>query len=194
MPQVVAEAYVPVPPEVAYAVSQTTGDVRLRWDGFIRRQHFLDGATAPAVGVRTKTHARLGPSMITRCVAWRPPTSVGMTMEGGPWFFASFGGGWRFTPDGDGTRAVWKYTYTIRPAWLRPVAEPIGQWLLGREIRARLAGFVQGCARPGGAGGRDAAGHDRPDLGRSGVSTASPSPAQAAAATPFEGVAPPPSR
>lgn len=37
-----------------------------------------------------------------------------------------FGGGWRFKADGDGTLATWKYTYVIKPAVLRPVAEPIG--------------------------------------------------------------------
>ena len=73
-------------------------------------------------------------------------------MERGPWFFASFGGGWRFTDetrDGTpGTLATWKYTYTIRPAWLRSVAEPIGQRLLGREIRARIAAFGRACTDP----------------------------------------------
>lgn len=151
MPQVVAEGWVPVVPEVAFAVSQTTGELRLRWDPFIRHQHLVD-ADRPAVGVQTVTKARVGPTMISRYVSYRPPTSVGMTMVRGPWFFASFGGGWRFVPetrDGvDGTRAVWKYTYSVRPAWLRPVAEPIGQWLLGREIRARIAAFGRACVDP----------------------------------------------
>jgi hypothetical protein len=75
-----------------------------------------------------------------------------MTMVKGPWFFDSFGGGWRFVPeerDGvAGTKAVWKYTYAVRPAWLRPVAEPIGQWLLGREIEARIAAFAKACRDP----------------------------------------------
>jgi hypothetical protein len=87
--------------------------------------------------------------MLSEYVSYRPPTSVGMTMVEGPWFFRSFGGGWRFTPeerDGvAGTRAVWKYTYAVRPAWLRFVAEPVGQWLLGREIRARIAAFARAC-------------------------------------------------
>jgi hypothetical protein len=48
----------------------------------------------------------------------------------------------------DGTAAVWKYTYAVRPAWLRRVAEPIGQWLLGREIRARIAAFARACVDP----------------------------------------------
>lgn len=151
MPQVTAEAWVPVDPETAFAVSQTTGELRLRWDPFIRRQHLIN-AGEPGKGVRTYTRARVGPRMISEYVSYRPPTSVGMTMVEGPWFFDSFGGGWRFTADqhGDvaGTRAVWKYTYAVRPAWLRPVAEPVGQWLLGREIRARIAAFARACADP----------------------------------------------
>ncbi len=136
-----------MPPDLAFAVSQTTGELRLRWDPFIRHQHLIE-ASAPAKGVRTMTRARVGPTMISEYVSYRPPTSVGMTMVKGPWFFASFGGGWRFTPDGQGTLAVWKYTYSIRPSWLRFVAEPIGQWLLGREIRARIAAFARACEDP----------------------------------------------
>ena len=151
MPQVTAEHWVPVTPEVAFAVSQTTGEVRLRWDPFIRHQHLV-GADRPAKGVETVTRARVGPRMVSRYVSYRPPTSVGMTMVRGPWFFGSFGGGWRFVPETRhgvaGTRAVWKYTYSVRPAVLRPVAEPIGQWLLGREIRARIAAFARACEDP----------------------------------------------
>ncbi|HTW17634.1 MAG TPA: SRPBCC family protein [Nocardioides sp.] len=149
MPQVSAETWVPVPPEIAFAVSQTTGEVRLSWDPFIRHQRLLD-AERPGAGVRTFTRARVGPSMISRYVSYRPPTSVGMTMEKGPWFFASFGGGWRFTSEERGgvagTRAVWKYTWSGRPAWLSPVADRMGRRLLGREIRARIAAFARACA------------------------------------------------
>lgn len=151
MPQVTAETWVAVRPDVAFAVSQTTGEVRLRWDPFIRHQHLVD-AEVPAVGVRTVTRARVGPRMVSEYVSYRPPTSVGMTMVTGPWFFATFGGGWRFTDaerDGvAGTRAVWKYTYAVRPTWLRPVAEPVGQWLLGREIRTRIEAFARACTDP----------------------------------------------
>lgn len=151
MPQVTAEAWVPVLPETAFAVSQTTGEVRLSWDPFIRHQHLIE-ADRPAKGVRTLTKARVGPTMISQYVSYRPPTSVGMTMVSGPWFFDSFGGGWRFVPEERGgvagTKAVWKYTYAVKPAFLRPVAEPIGQWLLGREIRARIAAFARACENP----------------------------------------------
>jgi hypothetical protein len=151
MPQVTAETWVAVSPATAFAVSQTTGETRLRWDPFIRSQRLLD-ADRPAVGVHTHTRARVGPAMVSRYVSYRPPTSVGMTMESGPWFFDRFGGGWRFTPeerDGvAGTRAVWKYTWSTRPAWLSPVADRIGHWLLGREIRARIAAWAEACTDP----------------------------------------------
>ena len=148
MPQVVAEVTVPVEPSVAFAVSQTTGAVRLRWDPFIREQHLMDGATTPAKGVRTKTRSRHGFAMVSEYVSYQPPLSVGMTMRSGPWFFATFGGGWRFTgtPDG-GTRAVWKYTFTCRPGWLRRCAEPLGKRLLGRDIDRRIAAFARACER-----------------------------------------------
>lgn len=148
VPQVSAEVWVPLTVEKAFPVSQTTGPVRLRWDPFIRSQHLMDGATAPGKGVRTLTRSRLGPRMVSEYASYRPPTSVGMTMVSGPWFFQTFGGGWRFTPEGSGCRAVWKYTYTVRPTWLRPIAEPIGQWLLGREIRRRIRGFAAACVDP----------------------------------------------
>lgn len=144
-----ARVVVPVDPRTAFAVSQTTGELRLRWDPFIRRQHFLDGATAPGKDVRTFTRARLGPKMVSSYASYRPPTSVGMTMVEGPWFFASFGGGWRFSAhEGGGTEAVWKYTFSTRPRWLRFVAEPVGTWLLGREIRRRIDAFARACADP----------------------------------------------
>ncbi|MGN7859750.1 SRPBCC family protein [Microbacterium sp. 22303] len=148
MPVVQAAVVVPIPPVLAYAVSQTTGEVRRRWDGFIRAQHFLDGATTPAKGVRTFTRQRFGLSMITHYVSYAPPTNVGMVMEKGPWFFRTLGAGWRFEPVDGGTRAVWKYNFTCRPTWLAPVAERIGTVVLGYEVRRRIAGFARGCADP----------------------------------------------
>lgn len=68
MPQVVADVFVPIPPDLAFAVSRTTGTVLLRWDPFIRRQYFLGGATSPAKGVLTQTFSRLGRR-------WSPDTS-----------------------------------------------------------------------------------------------------------------------
>lgn len=69
-------------------------------------------------------------------------------MVAGPWFFGTFGGGWRFTPEPGGTRAVWKYTFSCRPGWLAPIAEKIGTWVLGREIERRIEAFARACEDP----------------------------------------------
>lgn len=137
---------VAVSPAIAFAISQTTGELRLRWDPFIRRQFLMDGATAPGKGVRTSTRSRHGLHMISEYVSYAPPRNVGMTMRKGPWFFATFGGGWRFEQVNGGTRAVWKYSFTCRPRVLRPVAERVGRWVLGRDIQRRIEAFATACA------------------------------------------------
>lgn len=149
MPVVESTVTVPVDPATAFAVSQTTGPTRLRWDPFIRRQHFLDGATAPGKGVRTFTKHTSGMTMVSEYVSYAPPSNVGMKMVTGPWFFNSMAGGWRFKPtDGGVTLATWKYNFSCRPAWLAPIAERIGSWVLKRDIDRRIAGFAKGCADP----------------------------------------------
>ncbi len=55
VPTVEAEVTVPVRAAVAFAVSQTHGEVRYRWDPFVREQHFLGGAAEPGKGVQTFT-------------------------------------------------------------------------------------------------------------------------------------------
>lgn len=156
MPVVESSTTVPVSVEVAFAVAQTTGETRLRWDPFIRHQQFLDGATGPAKGVRTRTRHWSGLGMVSEYVSHRPPTTTGMAMVSGPWFFSRLAAGWRFSPvedqESDGgeavTRATWRYSFACRPTWLAPVAERLGSLLLARDIERRIAGFARGCADP----------------------------------------------
>lgn len=150
MPVVEATVTVPVPPDLAFAVSQTTAPVRYRWDPFVREQHLMGGAVRPGKGVRTFTRSRHGLAMVSEYVSYAPPTNVGMKMVRGPWFFERFGGGWRFAPAAEPghTAATWRYNFRCRPAPLRPVAERIGRWYLGRDIRRRIAGYAAGCADP----------------------------------------------
>ena len=42
MPRIEADQIIDLDPWTAFAVSQTTGDTRLRWDPFIKRQRHLD--------------------------------------------------------------------------------------------------------------------------------------------------------
>ena len=151
MPVVESRLIVPVSPEVAFAVSQTQGAARKRWDPFIRRQRLLGGATGPAKGVRTLTVQRFGFRMVSEYVSYAPPTNVGMKMTRGSWFFERMGGGWRFSAvEGDpgSTLAIWRYNFTCRPRWLAPLAERIGAVVLQRDIDRRIQGFARGCEDP----------------------------------------------
>jgi hypothetical protein len=151
MPVVESRCTVPVTPDVAFAISQTTGAIRMRWDPFIRRQHFLDGATAAAKGVRTFTVQRFGFRMVSEYVSYHPPTNVGMKMTKGSWFFERLAGGWRFSAvegDDGSTLAVWRYNFTCQPRWLAPIAERIGAFVLQRDIDRRIRGFARGCEDP----------------------------------------------
>lgn len=147
MPRIEATRVVPLAPDLAFAVSQTHGDVRLLWDPFIKSQRLVD-ADEPARGVRTETRSRHRLRMVSEYVSFKPPTQVGMRMVEGPWFFASFGGGWSFRPAEGGTEATWRYTFTVKPAWLAPIADRIGVWLLRRDIEARLAAYADACVNP----------------------------------------------
>jgi hypothetical protein len=151
MPVVESSVIVPVDIATAFAVSQTTGAVRRKWDPFIRSQRFLDGAPLPAKGVRTLTVHRLGFRMVSEYVSYNPPTNVGMKMTKGSWFFERLGGGWRFIvdeADPGRTKAVWRYNFVCKPPWLAPLAERIGRIVLQRDIDRRIAGFARGCSDP----------------------------------------------
>ncbi len=147
MPVVESRVVVPVDAETAFWVSQTTAPVRYRWDPFVHDQQLMDGASVPDRGVHTRTVSRHRLTMISEYVSFQPPTNVGMRMVHGPWFFARFGGGWQFRPGPrpGSTEAVWRYNFQVRPAWLAPVADRIGRWLLGRDIERRIAGYARGC-------------------------------------------------
>lgn len=145
MPRVESFVVVPVSIDLAFAVSQTTGDVRYRWDPFVAEQKLMDGAERPAKGVRTETKSKHRLTMISQYTSYRPPTQVGMKMTEGPWFFSNFAGGWSFREVDGGTEATWRYTFTVRPKLLAPIADRIGVWLLGKDIDRRIAGYAKGC-------------------------------------------------
>jgi len=147
MPRIEAKHVVPVDIDTAFAVSQTHGDIRLEWDPFIASQHLVD-ADHPAKGVRTATVSRHRLKMVSEYVSFKAPTQVGMKMVEGPWFFASFGGGWTFREVDGGTEATWRYTFSVKPSWLSPVADPIGRWLLGKDITARIGAYAKACQNP----------------------------------------------
>lgn len=143
MPRVESTVTIDAPIDQVFALSQSQGELRYRWDPFVRSQELLDGAEVPAKGVRTLTRSRHGLRMVSEYQSFRPPSQVGMKMVEGPWFFDNFAGGWSFKADGDErTTATWRYVFSCRPSWLQPIAHRIGTWYLGRDIDRRLASFA----------------------------------------------------
>ena len=162
MPRIEATTRVPIGIDEAFAVSQSQLDVRYAWDPFVREQRLLDGAVRPGKGVRTATTSRHRLRMVSEYTSFRAPTHVGMKMVEGPWFLATFGGGWSFreldrseheasdtgSTESRVTAAVWRYTFTIRPRWLAPIADRIGRRILQRDIERRIGHFAAACADP----------------------------------------------
>lgn len=149
MPRIEATTEIAVPIEDAFALSQSQGEVRFAWDPFVKDQHLLHGATRPDKGVQTFTKSKHGLKMVTEYTSFNPPKQVGMKLVKGPPFFVSFGGGWSFVSvDDNNTRATWRYTFKVKPAVLAPIADRIGEVLLGRDIEARLKRFAEGCLDP----------------------------------------------
>lgn len=148
MPRVESSVIVPVTSEVAFAISQFQGESRFRWDSFLKRQTLI-GAPKPARGVRALTVSHHGLKMVSEYTAFNPPKQVGMKMVKGPWFFKQFAGGWTFSdlPEGS-SKATWRYTFSVRPAFLRPIADRVGVAVLQRDVDKRLAGFQKGCQDP----------------------------------------------
>ncbi len=149
MPRVESTVTIDAPIEQVFALSQSQGELRYRWDPFVKSQQLLDGADVPAKGVRTLTRSRHGLRMVSEYQSFRPPSQVGMKMVEGPWFFENFAGGWSFKSvdpaqgaGDDQTMATWRYVFSCRPSWLQPIAHRIGTWYLGRDIDRRLASFA----------------------------------------------------
>lgn len=113
--------------------------VRLEWDPFLSELRFLDGATAPAPGVRVWVRARNGLSMTVEYVTVNSPERVAINLVRGPVFFESFAGTWIFQPAGEGrTRVVFRYGFRTRWRWLRPVLDRAVSAVFRRDIAARV--------------------------------------------------------
>lgn len=122
------------PPDEVFALMQDYGR-RLDWDPFLRSAVLLDGASCPAVGVRSRCVTWWGMRMDTEYVVWSPPVVAAVTMTRGPWLLRSFAGSWRFAAISDGsTKVTFQYNLTTRPKTL----EPFVVWLFRREMNKRL--------------------------------------------------------
>lgn len=83
--------------------------------------------------VSADTHVPLPPdaaAVLSRAVSPRPARRP-------PWVHPN-DIGWRFRPEGQGTRVVLWATYAVRPAWVRHLVHEVTQWYLARQLRGRV--------------------------------------------------------
>jgi len=112
---------------------------RLTWDPFLREAVLLQGASAPAVGVRAWCVARFGIGMETEYVSFNPPRVVAVKMTRGPRLLESFAGTWEFDPMGEGkTKVTFRYHLRARPRFLAWLLEPLARFWFARETRLRV--------------------------------------------------------
>ncbi|MBP6824005.1 MAG: SRPBCC family protein [Acidobacteria bacterium] len=112
---------------------------RLDWDPFLREARLVGGADKPGVGVRAWCVATTGMGMETEYVTFNPPERTAVKMTRGPSILKSFAGSWVFEVINEGkTRVVFRYHLSASPSWLKPILEPILQFVFSRDMQKRL--------------------------------------------------------
>ncbi len=126
---------------------------RLDWDPFLREAVVLDGDGVAGLGVTTRCTARRwlgGLAMVTRYVSWTPGTVAAVKMTQPTPLFDRFAASIRHRSTGDGRSEVrYVYNFRARPRGLRWLLEPLMNWVMRRETRARLVALAAALETPG---------------------------------------------
>ena len=130
------------PPEVVFDLIHDYAR-RLEWDSMLSEAHLLGGAAAAGVGVRSLcvgTWRSAYLPMETEYVSFERGRVAAVKLTNRPAFFDRFAATIKHEALSHGcSRVTYKYSFHARPRALAPVLEPIMNWMLGREIRQRLA-------------------------------------------------------
>ena len=115
---------------------------RLDWDPFLQEARLLHGAEAAGVGVTARCTARRGFGglrMDTVYVSFDRPRVAAVRMTRGPALLESFAATLRQDElDPGRTRVTYRFNFSTRPGWLRPILDPLAASLFLRETRRRL--------------------------------------------------------
>lgn len=119
---------------------------RLEWDTLLcearlTRGHRQAGPGATSLCVGKPWLGRIG--LETRYVTFSPGSVAAVEMINRPPFFESFAASIRHHDTDRGSIATYKLRFVARPAWLRPVLEPIMLVILRRETEKRLAALAR---------------------------------------------------
>ena len=117
-------------------------DRRLAWDTLLKSARLdpgWDRAQLHATSVCTGRWVLGGLALRTEYITFKPGEIAAIKMLNRPAFFETFAATIRHRDLGDGTSsAEYIYTFTARPAWLRPALHPIMSAVFRWEIRKRL--------------------------------------------------------
>ena len=114
---------------------------RLEWDPFLKEARLLDRDSA-CVGATCRCVARDtfgGLAMDATYVSFDRPNVAAVKMVRGPRFLDAFAATLRqerVAPNR--TRVTYRYNFETRPAWLRPLMNPICSAIFASEVRNRL--------------------------------------------------------
>lgn len=112
---------------------------RLDWDPFLKEARLVGGADKPGVGVRAWCVANTGMGMETEYVTFDPPERTAIKMTRGPAILKTFAGSWVFeVVSANRTKVVFRYHLSASPRWLKPVLEPVLQFVFSRDMQKRL--------------------------------------------------------
>lgn len=144
MPIVEATTLIRAPQDELFALAQDYA-LRLEWDPFLRDMKFRDGATQAAVGVHVWVRAHNALTMEVEYTTLKVPEVVAMRMIRGPFFFRQFAGTWRFEEVDSGVvQVTFRYSFTTRWPFARPLFDPLIRLIFRRDIRGRLRGLKHG--------------------------------------------------
>lgn len=141
MPRASLSIEINAPCGVVFEVIHDYG-CRLKWDSMLREAFLLDGATAAALGVRSRcvgTWRSAFQALETRYIRFEPGRVAAVTLTNHPLFFEQFAATIKHEPLQDGrSRTTYIYFFRAAPRFLAPLLEPIMNVMLQREVRQRL--------------------------------------------------------
>jgi hypothetical protein len=115
---------------------------RLEWDTLLQAARLTDGFPAAGLHATSICKGRTllgGIALETAYLSFREPDVAAVKMVNRPPFLESFAASIRHRDLANGSsRLEYRYSFTARPRWLRPMLHPVMQFVFRLETRRRL--------------------------------------------------------
>ncbi len=132
---------IPAPPEDVFALIHNY-DRRLEWDTLLKEAYLEPEFSESCLGAISVCRGRSVLGMFalrTQYVSFDPGRIAAVKMLNRPPFFQSFAASIRHSKIDDAhSEVVYKVNFAVRPAWLRPILDPLMLAIFVWETRKRL--------------------------------------------------------